>query len=347
MANGVYGQRNVNTGNTDYNQLSFVIRQLINQINTATLVRVVAVHGGGLGPVGTVDILPLVDQVAGDGTPILHTTVFGVPFFRLQGGVAAIICDPQVGDIGYCVFADHDISGVKATHTHATPASKRRFDFADGLYLGGWDSQLTPTQYLQLGLNSITIKGDSLITQTQTVDMTATESVDITSPQTTITGLMTVTGLITGTTTLALAIEGTGGSMGGSTIYSVTQPPPGSSVTSMVELGGTFATNQAFKLIAGLAQPVTSLDADRPSVDGIVLESGHLHNVVSAAMLAGNTYTTPLVLPSGTDLFLGQDGKPTATVPSIGAGDVWSVRTIRREDATHFLFVPTKCDKLA
>ena len=120
--------------------------------------------------------------------------------------------------------------------------------------------------------------------------------------------------------------------------------PPAPSIT--VTLGDTFATNQAFKLVSGLAQPIYSTDSDPPYVDGLTLESGIASAVVVAAMLNGNRYMTPLALPAGTPLYLGQDGKPTATQPSLIAGDVWYVSTMRQDDSTHFMFAPTEPIKL-
>lgn len=114
-----------------------------------------------------------------------------------------------------------------------------------------------------------------------------------------------------------------------------------------VTLGATFATNQAFKLVGGVALPVTSLDASQPNVDGVTLESGVATNVVPCAMISQNLYTTPLALPPGSPLFLGQDGKPTATEPLSSAGDVWSVSMLRQDDSTHFIFAPTTPIKLA
>jgi hypothetical protein len=123
--------------------------------------------------------------------------------------------------------------------------------------------------------------------------------------------------------------------------------PSGSSAVTMVMLGNTFATNRAFRLVSGLAQPVYSTDAAMPDVDGIILESGVTGATVPAAMVVGSLYTTPLNLPAGSPLFLGQDGNPTATEPSSGAGDVWAVGTMRQDDSTHFIFTPTIPIKLA
>lgn len=161
---GFFGQQRLDTNNTDFNRQSFMIRMLLNQTNTATLVQVKAVAPSAM----TVDVLPLVTQVAGDGTAIPHTTVYGVPFLRNQGGVNALLCDPQVGDIGLCVFADHDLSSVKATNAQASPGSHRRFDMADGLYVMGWNVSTTPTRYVKLSNAGIVVK--------------ASEDVDVQAP---------------------------------------------------------------------------------------------------------------------------------------------------------------------
>jgi hypothetical protein len=147
----VYGQQDLSSGNTPFNQLSFVIQQALAKMNVATLVQVQAIYTTGpAGVVGTVDILPLVNQVDGAGVAVPHGTIFNVPYLRIQGGANAVIIDPVVGDIGFCVFADRDISSVQATAAQGNPGSARRFDMADGLYLGGWCSTLTPANYLQI-----------------------------------------------------------------------------------------------------------------------------------------------------------------------------------------------------
>ena len=143
---GYYGQQELDTQNTSFNRLAFVIAMFINRINTATLVQVQAVNSDAM----TVDVLPLVAQTAGDGSTIPHGTIYGLPFLRLQGGVNAVICDPQVDDIGLVVFADHDLSSVKNVNAAAPPGSYRRFDMADGVYVIGWNVLNTPTRFVQI-----------------------------------------------------------------------------------------------------------------------------------------------------------------------------------------------------
>ncbi len=136
---GVFGFWRPETTNSDFNILSFIIQSMLSKVNVATLVSVKAVHTAArVAPAGTVDVVPLVDLIDGSGVAWPHTTVFNVPFMRVQGGANALICDPQVGDVGICVFADRDLSSVKASGAAAPPASARRFSFSDALYIGGW-----------------------------------------------------------------------------------------------------------------------------------------------------------------------------------------------------------------
>jgi len=188
---GVFGQQDLNSGNTPFNELSFVVQMALSKLNVATLVQVQAVNAGsGLAPVGTVDVLPLVNQVAGDGSAMPHATIHGMPYLRIQGGANAIVCDPAVGDVGFCVFADRDISTVQASGAQGPPGSARRFDMADGLYLGGWCSNLTPTNYVQ-----VTDEGINVVLGSTTLELTAGECT-ITA-NTKIIGTLEVTGQAT------------------------------------------------------------------------------------------------------------------------------------------------------
>ena len=128
-------------------QLQFIITNLIGRIQTVTLVQVKAVYATGVSPVGTVDVQPMVAQLDGQGNAYPHGTIHNIPYFRLQGGSNAVIIDPQVGDIGMCGFCSRDISSVKANKAPSNPQSLRRFDYADGLYFGGFLNG-TPEQYV-------------------------------------------------------------------------------------------------------------------------------------------------------------------------------------------------------
>ena len=199
-------------GRGEFNQLSFVVQQIMNKANHATLVQVVGVAAGNIGPVGTVNVTPLVNMVDGQGNAIPHGIIYTLPYLRLQGGQNAIIIDPQVNDIGLCVFADQDISTVKATLAAAIPATHRRNDWADGLYIGGMLNG-TPTQYIEFsntGINVVTpgdlvmsvsgnmtanVTGTATVTA-PTVDINASSAANVTTPTMTVNGNLTVTGTV-------------------------------------------------------------------------------------------------------------------------------------------------------
>ena len=233
----VYGQQKLSSGNSEYNALTFMIQQALAGLNVATLVQVAAVYGGGTAAVGTVDVVPLVTQVDGSGAAIPHGTIFGLPYFRYQGGSNAVIVDPQVGDVGFCLFADHDIGSVKAnvessiTPIQAPPSSKRTFDFADGLYIGGWCGNLAPTSYVQVINGVINVVNPSEINL-----QTGGASAVLNNVGMKITGTLEVTGIAILDSSLELGGEMTS-IAGGSTPINVNVPIASSStITASGEL---------------------------------------------------------------------------------------------------------------
>lgn len=148
----------------EFNRLWFVVTQLINRRATASLVLVKAcTNNGDVSAVGTVDVQPMVHQTTESGQIEPHGVIYGVPYCRLQGGASAVILDPKPGDIGIAIFASHDITTVKKTKAPAAPGSRRRFDWADGLYVGGF-LNAAPTRYLLFGDSGIRLFDPSEIT---------------------------------------------------------------------------------------------------------------------------------------------------------------------------------------
>lgn len=158
--------------------IQFMILARLLKVQTTTLVKVQTVHGGGLGPVGTVDVLPLVDQIDGAGNAIPHVTLYGRPYVRWQGGANAIILDPVEGDLGLMVFGSRDLSAVIASGDHGPPPSNRNFAYPDGLYVGGM-LNAEPTSYLEWLADG-------------TIKCTSPVEVDITAPVIKLTGGGTV-----------------------------------------------------------------------------------------------------------------------------------------------------------
>lgn len=195
---------------TPANANEYLFRQLLSRTNTCTLVKVMAVtNNGGIEPVGFVDIQILVQQLDGFGNAVPHGTIYHIPYARIQGGTDAIILDPKVGDIGIALFAQHDISSVKANKDKANPGSFRRFDFSDGLYLGGVLNG-TPEQYVQFSNGGIkilsptaviieapnvTVNADAVTVNAPGVTINADNGVDINSPTVTCSGDVIASGV--------------------------------------------------------------------------------------------------------------------------------------------------------
>ena len=158
MTDSYQGQERLPDAGSDYNAMDFIVRQIAGRMATCTLVIVRAVNGDG-----TVDIQPMVAQIDGEGNATPHGIIHGAPFMRVQGGTAAIIIDPVVGDIGIAVFGREDLSSVKANKAPSNPGSRRRYSYSDALYIGGLLNG-TPTQSIQIGPMGTTITDPNGVT---------------------------------------------------------------------------------------------------------------------------------------------------------------------------------------
>jgi hypothetical protein len=133
------GQQVPENSNSDFTVTAFIVRQIMAQLETMLPVQVQAVHpGSGSPPVaGTVDVQLLVSQLDGAGNAVQQGIVYGLPYFRMQGGAWAIICDPATNDFGFIIAASRDISNVAKTPGIANPGSLRKYSYSDGIYVGG------------------------------------------------------------------------------------------------------------------------------------------------------------------------------------------------------------------
>jgi hypothetical protein len=153
----VKGVANYAASNSPYNSLSFMIQQAIReQVNTCIICKVVGVSDG------YVDVLPLVTQVSGKDEAIAPTTLYHLPYMRYHAGIAAVILNPVVGDIGLAVFAGKDCSNVKVgTSEPVPPASFRDNSMANGFFIGGFLNK-APSVFVELtqgGAVNITAPG--------------------------------------------------------------------------------------------------------------------------------------------------------------------------------------------
>lgn len=173
-----------------FNITQFMIQQwVMNNVSTAKLVKVVScTNSGGLTRAGTVVVQPLLNQMTAQRNPIAHGQLFALPYLRAQGGVNAVIIDPVAGDIGVAIFCDRDITALKnalqaGTTSLQNPGSFRAYDWADGLYLGGFLNG-APTQYVRFTDAGLDIVSPSTIT--------------VRAPAITLDGDVTITGATTG-----------------------------------------------------------------------------------------------------------------------------------------------------
>lgn len=146
-----YGTQDAFDNTSDANASDYVIEQVLNRRVHAAVVKVQKVTNtpGQLAALGRVDVLPLVNQIDGRGRPTKHETVYSLCYYRLRGGRNAILCDPEVGDVGLAVICDRDISAVKAARDQANPGSGRRGNLADGIYFGVCLDGDAPNQYVR------------------------------------------------------------------------------------------------------------------------------------------------------------------------------------------------------
>src|ERR1700761_723703 len=128
MSDGSFlGFEDIQSATSQFNRQAFLIARMLASTFTAELVQVLAVHlpsGDGADAVaGTVDVKIMVHQIDGLGQPTPHGPIYGVQYFRLQGGTDAVIIDPKKDDIGVAIFSRRDISKVVATKAPALPGS--------------------------------------------------------------------------------------------------------------------------------------------------------------------------------------------------------------------------------
>lgn len=144
-----YAGPDLNAGTSDFNKFHYWFWEQLGSISTLKVVKVVKVSTNDeVGPVGFVDVQPLLNQLDALGNPVKYAVISNLPYFRWQGGANAVILDPKVGDIGFAAVADRDISALKTTKQQGNPASRRMFNLADGIYVGGILNG-TPTQFVR------------------------------------------------------------------------------------------------------------------------------------------------------------------------------------------------------
>lgn len=149
-----------------FNSQSFVIESLMKQINTIDLVKVVAINDNGL-----LNVQPIVANVNNAGEPLTCPVIYNVRYVRWQAGVNSVIMTPQVGDIGLFCICHKDISNAE----NGVVATYRKWNYADGIYLGGINGlNQAPTTSIEINTN-ITITGTNVTVNATKASVIASE----------------------------------------------------------------------------------------------------------------------------------------------------------------------------
>lgn len=158
----------------EYNALIYIIKSELTKINTADLVRVIAINEG------TIDVQPLLGSIKADGSMNETSPIYNVRYFQWQFGLNKIKAVPAIGDVGLLVCCKRDISNVE----NGNVGSFRNFSMADGIYIGGIEGLNQPaTQSIEFSENNLKITGTGTITvEAPTVNVNASTSAVVTSP---------------------------------------------------------------------------------------------------------------------------------------------------------------------
>lgn len=169
----------------------------IQKINTVFLAKIISVSTEGTEGTKTVTAQPLICQIDANGNALPSPKLVEIPHYRVQAGTGAFVINPHIGDIGVFVCAKRDISKIKnGVNDPQTPASFRSFDLADSIMIATIHTETASTYiYIDPDSGTIEIKApESLTVNTATATINASGSTSINSPETTISGHVTIKG---------------------------------------------------------------------------------------------------------------------------------------------------------
>ena len=183
-----------------YQSLLFLINSVVNNINTAELVRVIAVDEEKK----QIDVIPIVAKPDSEGQKIEPSPIYGIKYIEWQYGTNAIIATPVINDIGLMVVCTKDVSSIES----GLVGSYRRYNLADGIYFVGLCGfNATPTQFIKFDENGIEITSPTALTVNAPIMTVNAE-----------TSATVMTGEATVTATGDVAISGSNVSITGSAI---------------------------------------------------------------------------------------------------------------------------------
>lgn len=202
----------VYAGNSEYNAINQQIEARLQRLETMFLGRVDSCQSSGVAGSKTVSATPLTQMVDGNGNAYASPAYPALPHYRLQQGTAAIIMNPRPGDIGVFVCSKRDISNISQGKQPGPPGSTRSFSPSDAVMIGSIHTQ-APTYYIDFtdqdkiliyAPAGVTIESDAFLhVKAPEVSVDATKvtvkasNVTLDTPETTLTGHLTVQGGMT------------------------------------------------------------------------------------------------------------------------------------------------------
>lgn len=162
------------------------------------------------GPPMTVGVQPLVMLVATDGSSHSRAPIYNVPVMQFGGGGCLLTFPVKVGDVGFILANDRDISTFiqqlsGAGASQSPPNTFRMKTFSDAIFmpavLSGYTLADLPGAAMTLqtidGTVSITISERGVVITSPILTINSTTALNITTPLISLTGNMVATGTVT------------------------------------------------------------------------------------------------------------------------------------------------------
>ena len=167
MSEAKKGYLEENTNSNEFNKISFIIRQsILGTVDTCFIGLVQTVNTDK-----TVDVLPLVNGVDGNGNAIERTVVFNLPYLKYQGGECSVDIIPVVGDIGLVCITKDDSSSALENKQPSIPPSEKKYNKSNGFYIASIASTCKTAKH------SLTIRDEGItISTTGNINVSCTEA---------------------------------------------------------------------------------------------------------------------------------------------------------------------------
>jgi phage baseplate assembly protein gpV len=195
------------------------INKILQSLEMMLPAQVVSVSAG---PPLTVVVQPLITMVSTDGTAIARAQVANIPVMQLGGGGIILTFPVQVGDVGWILASDRDISTYKQNGVQSPPNTFRMFSFSDGVFIPAImrDYTLAAGNPDSATLQSVDGKYSLTLSDTKIVLTSPGASITLNSTGIVVTGPVTFQGPVT----IANGLVITGGGVTSTSAINITAP---------------------------------------------------------------------------------------------------------------------------